>query len=76
MFSKENEYQSLGQENYFLIKSKQLCGKLFTHPHRKIKQNPLAFKISKHSKEEDLIGASQLDLIQEVSSVLSKVKFI
>jgi len=58
-----------------LIKGRQLRENFFTHPYRKIKQNPLVFNISKYSKVQDLVGVTQVKVIQEVSSGLRTIKF-
>jgi len=57
-----------------LMKSRQQREKFFVHYHRKVKRNSVAFKISKNSKEQDLVGVTQVEVIQEVSSGLHKVK--
>jgi len=40
------------------MKSRQQCGKFFAHHLRKVKQNPLGFKISENSSKQNLVGAT------------------
>ena len=64
--------------NLFLHKltktTQQLHGTFFIHPHRKIKQSPQAFKISRSSKRQNLVGGVQTEVIQLESNGLPKVK--
>jgi len=59
-----------------LMNNGQLREKFFTHPHRKIKENSLAFKISKNSKAQNLVGVTQRKILRVVSNELPKIRLM